>query len=71
MLPSRVFYSAVFFLLIVSIVLVSRPETVVRPDGRLKPFGLGRDETVMTLGVIVVVSAFASMYLFSVLESSK
>jgi hypothetical protein len=73
---ARVVYSTLFFVLTMALLAVSKPAALFTPDGRVRPFGFARrgdayadaDATVFPLGVIVVVAAVVSMYMFAMID---
>lgn len=68
MLPGRIVYSVIFFGLVMSLVLVTRPPAVFLPDGRLRQFGLEGDQTLFSFGSVAVLTAIGSMFVFSLLD---
>jgi hypothetical protein len=79
-LPARVVYSSLFFALTMALLAVSKPSALFASDGSVRPFGFAKegeaeaeadDEaqgTVFPLGVVVVVAAVLSMYMFSMID---
>ena len=68
MYPPRVIYSTLFFVLLMTLIFVSRPAALFYQDGVVRPFGVGPTRTVFPLGVITVVAATLSMYTFSMID---
>lgn len=68
MYPARVVYSTLFFVLLMTLIFVSRPSALFDPDGSVRPFGVGPTCTVFPLGVITVVAATLSMYTFALID---
>lgn len=64
--PPRVFYSSAFFVLVMTLIIFMKPSSIFLPDGSLRPFGAsGQNHTLMSIGVIVVLSALISLFLFA------
>ena len=66
--PARVIYSTLFFALAMILVAVVRPAAFFTPSGEPRPFGTGEGRTVFPLGVLVVVAAVLSLYLFALID---
>jgi hypothetical protein len=64
--PPRVFYSSAFFVLVMTLIVFMKPSSVFLQDGSLRPFGTsGKHHTLMSIGVIVVISALISLFIFA------
>ena len=63
----RVVYSIVFYILIIVLVIVSKPPFIFE-KGQVKEFGIGPDKTIFSLGVIVVALAIISFYIFAIID---
>jgi hypothetical protein len=61
----RVFYSSLFFVLVITLVIFLRPSIVFDPDGSIRPFGFGDRDTILPFGVVIVIAAVISMFLFA------
>ena len=68
MYPARVAYSALFFVLVMALVVVARPPYVFDGAGRPRPFGVEPGATLLPLGVVTVVAAAGSMFVFSLID---
>lgn len=64
----RVVYSIVFYGLLMILIVVARPKTIFELDGQLRPFGVGEDKTLFSMGVFAVVVAVLSFYTFCVID---
>ena len=64
----RSVYSALFYVLIVVLILVSRPKALFDESGRPRGFGLGQHDTVFAFGVIVVALAIVAYYVFAIID---
>jgi len=64
----RTIYSGLFYLLIVTFLFVSKPSLVFDQDGEIKPFGIGTQKTLFSFGVLVIVIALLSFYVFAMID---
>jgi len=64
----RSIYSSLFFVLIIALIIVSRPRVFFDKDGRPRTFGLGGNNTVFSFGVLVVAMAIIAYYIFAVVD---
>jgi hypothetical protein len=64
----RIMYSAMFFTLAMLIVLISRPIPVFDEHGAPQRFGLGPHKTPFALGVVTVLIAVISFYVFMLID---
>lgn len=72
-ISSRVVYSALFYVLLMTLVFTSKPSVMFENDPasgeyRLRPFGVGYDKTMFSFGVFTVVLAIMSFYLFCLID---
>ena len=68
MVSSRVMYSVALFVLVMSLVVVTRPSLVFDERGVPKPFGVGDGGTMFPLGVVTVFVAVLSTYALAFAE---
>ena len=69
MYPARAVYSALFFVLAMVLVFVARPALVFdRATGEPRRFGVEPGSTLVPIGVVTVVTAVGSMFLFSLVD---
>lgn len=67
--PARVVYSAIFFALTMALIVVAKPDAIFdRATGRPRPFGSEPGSTVFSLGVVSVVAAILSLYVFAMID---
>lgn len=66
-LSHRVVYSIIFYLLVVLLVFVAKP-SIMFDNGNIKPFGIGDNKTIVSVGVLSVALAIVSFYLFAVID---
>lgn len=58
----HVMYSVALFVLAMILLIVARPRHVFDHDGRPRPFGCGKDQTMVSLGVLTAVIAILITY---------
>lgn len=74
MYPARVAYSALFFVLVMVLVFVAKPSFVFGAgveggaSSALRPFGVEPGQTLFPLGVLTVVAAVGSFFVFSLVD---
>ena len=67
-LNTRLIYSLVFYLLIVALLIVSKPEFMFDVNRKAKPFGLGSEKTIFSFGVIISTISILSYYIFATID---
>lgn len=67
-LNTRLLYSIVFFILLITLVHMSKFSVIFDRDGKLRPFGIGDNKTMFSFGVFTVVLAILSFYFFCVID---
>jgi hypothetical protein len=68
---ARVVYSVLFFLLLMTLIVVAKPSALFEADsrgGRPRPFGTGPGRTWLPLGVVTVVLAVLCLYSFTLVD---
>lgn len=65
---SRFIYSILFYLLVVMLLIVSKPKFMFDKSGKLKPFGVGNSKTIFSLGVFIVILSILSFYTFCIID---
>lgn len=68
LLNQRTIYTTLFYVLMLMLIIVSKPAFAFNKDGRIRPFGVGEENTVISLGVIVVALAIVSFYVFACID---
>lgn len=68
LLNHRVIYSTLFYVLVICLLIVSKPSFVFDDQGNMKHFGVGNDKTIFSLGVFVVALSIVSFYVFAVID---
>ena len=64
----RVIYAVLFYVLLIVLISLSKPSIMFDDSGALKPFGIGEDKTMFSLGVFTVVLAVLSFYTFCFID---
>jgi hypothetical protein len=71
-LNTRIIYSIVFYILLIILIIISRPSYLFDINGNLKPFGVDLDgtgnKTMFSFGVFSVVLAIISFYIFCIID---
>lgn len=65
---SRVVYSVLFYLLLMTLIFVSKPSIMFDERGDIKHFGIGDTKTMFSFGVLTVVIAVLSFYTFCIID---
>jgi hypothetical protein len=60
---NRVKYSILVYLVIVILLVVTKPKFFFKKNGEFKAFGTGADKTVIPFWLVILVSAIFSYYL--------
>lgn len=68
MINQRLLYSFVFYLLLITLVLVSKPKPLFNDAGDIAKFGVGEDKTIFSLGVFVVCLSLMSFYFVTLID---
>jgi hypothetical protein len=67
-LNTRLLYSIVFFILLITLIHISKPRIIFSKEGDIRPFGIGDNKTMFSFGVFTVVLAILSFYFFCVID---
>ena len=65
---SRVIYSIVFYILLMILIIVSKPSIMFTKSNEVKEFGISDEKTMFSLGVFTVVIAIISFYIFCIID---
>ena len=65
---SRIVYALLFYVLLVILLIISKPALIFEKDGSIKSFGVGEDKTMFSLGVFITVLAIFSFYIFALVD---
>lgn len=66
---SRVIYSVMFYILLVTLIYMVKPSIAFNQlTGEIKPFGVGPNKTVFSLGTITGVLSVVCFYFFCLID---
>ena len=68
MISQRIVYSALFYTLSMILVILTKPREIFESDGSPRSFGIGDEKTLFSLGVLTVVIAVISFYVFTLID---
>lgn len=71
LLTNRVLYAILAFLSFSCVLLVVKPSFIFHENGDLKQFGFGKNETLLSFGILSVVIPVISFYVFSSYDALK
>lgn len=65
----RIIYSILFYVLLMILVVLAKPSFLFTNNSHeLKPFGIGDQKTMFSFGVVAVIMAIVSFYLFAIID---
>ena len=67
-LSSRIIYSILLYVLIMSLIYVVKPKIIFNDNGSIKSYGIQKNQTMYSLGVVSVILAIVSFYFFCVID---
>jgi hypothetical protein len=67
-LSSRIFYAIFLYVLIMTLIFLKKPSMLFEKNGEIKNFGLKKNETMYSVGVLTIVLAIVCFYLFCVID---
>lgn len=65
---SRVVYSVLFYILVMTLILIAKPSLMFDKKGEVKRFGIGDDKTMFSVGVLTALLAIISFYIFCIID---
>lgn len=65
---TRIVYSVLFYVMTMTLLVISKPKSIFDRDGSMRAFGVGEDKTLFSMGVYTVVLAVMSFYVFCVID---
>lgn len=68
MLNQRMIYASLFYLLLIILIIVTKPIVIFDERGNVRPFGIGQHKTIFSLGVVVVALSVISFYIFCIID---
>ena len=67
-LTSRIVYSVILYTLIIILIYVSKPKLMFNENGSIKSYGIKKNETIYSLGVVSVILSVISFYFFCIID---
>lgn len=67
-LTSRIVYSVILYTLIMILIYVSKPKLMFNENGSIKSYGIKKNETIYSLGVVSVILSVISFYFFCIID---
>ena len=67
-LSSRILYSILLYILVMTLIYTVKPKLIFNDEGSIKHYGVKDKDTIYSLGVISVVLAIVSFYLFCLID---
>lgn len=64
----RTIYALLFYVLVVTLIVVSKPSLMFSHTGSVKPFGVGDEKTILSLGIFCSVMAIMCSYVFTLVD---
>lgn len=68
LLNHRTIYSTLFYVLVILLIITARPAFAFDNYGSLKPFGVGDEKSIFSLGVVTCALAIVSFYIFTLID---
>ena len=67
-LSSRIFYAIVLYILLMTLIFLKKPSLLFHPDGSIKSFGLNKNQTIYSVGVMSIVLSVICFYIFCLID---
>lgn len=67
-MQSRIIYSIIFYVLLMTLISITKPELMFTKTGDVIPFGLKKHETLFSFGIFTIVASILTFYLFCVID---
>lgn len=64
----RIIYSTLLFVMLMLLTYFIKPSMMFKRDETIKPFGINKNQTIVSLGVFTIVCAILSFYMFSMID---
>ena len=64
---NRVKYTLLIYLVVVMIIIITRPKFMFKTNGEFKPFGIGKNKTVFPFWFISFVSIVIAYYIANII----
>ena len=69
---TRIIYAILFYVLLIVLIVISKPSVIFEKDGTIKPFGIDiygdGNKTMFSLGIFSVTLAVVSFYIFAMID---
>lgn len=65
---TRIIYSILFYVLLIVLIILAKPSIIFEMDGSIKTFGIGEEKTMFSMGVLTVILAILSFYVFCMID---
>ena len=65
---NRLLYAVIFYILVITLVYLSRTPLIFDAEGRLKQFGVGKNKTPYSFGILVGTGAIISFYIMLLID---
>ena len=67
-LSSRIIYSIILYVLIMSLIYVVKPKAIFNDDDSIKSYGIKQNQTIYSLGVVSIILSIVSFYFFCIID---
>jgi maltodextrin utilization protein YvdJ len=64
----RIIYSILLFIMSMLLIYLTKPSMIFKRDDNIKSFGINKHQTIISLGVVTILCAIMSFYVFSVID---
>jgi hypothetical protein len=64
----RIVYSVTFYVLLMTLVIMWKPEMLFDKDGDIRRYGVEHGNTIFSFGVVSIVLAIACFYAFALID---
>ena len=64
---NRVKYTLLIYLVVVMIIIITRPKFMFKKNGEFKAFGIGKNKTVFPFWLIIFVSIIIAYYIANIM----
>lgn len=67
-LNTRIIYSVLFYVLLIVLIVLAKPQIMFDRDGKMKEFGVGEEKSVFSFGLCSMVLAIISFFIFCLVD---
>jgi hypothetical protein len=64
----RLLYSLTFYILLMTVIIMWKPNMLFEPNGEIRTYGVKHGETVFSFGVISIVIAIMCFYVITIID---